>query len=243
VQKKSRRQILATIFFLIMKKQVQPFVLLLHLYCCKRIFPMKFLTAIFLLLIPLLTFSQNYKLNQRYPGYFINAKSDTIRGWILLINKLDNQVGGEYSNDSRAEKIKIYLLPDEIKGFKVQDRIYTALEYGDADPKSQHFLLTLAQGELNLYQYFRLPKDLYVGTGTGQRAATGDDEQYLQSEFIIINQSGKQFVISNQNSLMKNAEEIFGSEKDLLQKILDKEKEYHIKDLKEIVTEFNQRKG
>src|SRR6185503_21275180 len=108
---------------------------------------MKFLTAIFLLLIPSLLFSQDYKLNTRYPGYFINAKGDTIRGWILLINKLDNQVGGEYSNDSRAEKIKIYLLADEVKGFKVQDRIYTSLEYGDPDPKPQHFMLTLAQGE------------------------------------------------------------------------------------------------
>lgn len=203
---------------------------------------MKFLTAFFFLLLPVLLLSQDYKLNQRYPGYFINAKGDTIRGWILLINKLDNQASGEYSNDSRAEKIKIYLLPDEVKGFKVQDRIYTAIEYGDPDPKPQHFLLTLVEGELKLYQYFRMSEDLYVGTGTGQRPATGNDEMYLQSEFVIVNPAGKQFVLFNQNSLVKNAEELFGSNSALLQKIKDKEKGYKFNDLKAIVLEFNQGK-
>ena len=72
----------------------------------------------------------------------------------------------------RFMETKIFLLPDEVKGFKVQDRVYTAVEYGDPDEKPRHFLLTLAEGELNLYQYFRLSKDLYVGTGTGQRPAT-----------------------------------------------------------------------
>ena len=204
---------------------------------------MKFLPAVFLLLIPSLVFSQKYKLNQRYPGYFINAKDDTIRGWILLSNKLDNQISGEYSNDSRAEKIKIHLSPDEVKGFKVQDRIYTSLLYGDPDPKPQHFLLTLAEGELKLYEYFMLPKSLTIETGSGTRPVTGDDEQYLESEFIIVNHSGKQFVIFNQNSLMKNAQEIFGSDATQLQKIMDKEKGFKYNDLPEIIAAFNQRKN
>jgi hypothetical protein len=182
---------------------------------------------------------QSYKLNQRYPGYFINAKGDTIRGYILLTNKWDNQRGGEYSNDSRGEKIKIHLLPDEVKGFKVQDRIYSAVDYGEADPLYMHFLLTLEQGQLNLYQYFRLSKDLYISEGNGQRPADGNDEQYLQSEFIIINKEGKKFVIPNQSALTKNAEEIFKGNTELIQKIKDKEKDFHYANLQEMIKQYN----
>lgn len=200
---------------------------------------MRVLPAIVFILIPFLIYSQNYKLNQRYPGYFINAKGDTIRGWILLTNKLDNQDGSEYSNDAKAEKIKFFLLPDEVRGFKVQDRVYTSVEYGDPEPKPEHFLLTIAEGDLKLYQYFRLAKDLYVGTGTGQRPAVGDDEQYLQSEFVIVNKSGKKFAIFSQSSLLKNAGELFEANKELLQKINDREKGFRYNDLPAIVTEHN----
>jgi hypothetical protein len=201
---------------------------------------MKLLSILFLITLPALVLSQKYKLNQRYPGYFINAKGDTIRGYILLINKLDNQIGGEYSNDAHAEKIRLFLMPDEVKGFKVQDRVYTSIEYGDPDPKSEHFLLALAEGELKLYEYFRLPKDMYVGTGTGERAATGNDEQYLQYEYVVV-KSGKQFPLSSESSLLKNADELFTGAGDLLQKIKDKEKGYRYNDLPEIVTQYNER--
>jgi len=183
--------------------------------------------------------SQNYKLNQRYPGYFINAKGDTIRGYILLINKLENQRGGEYSNDSKGEKIKIHLLPDEVKGFKVQDRVYTSEEYGEADPMYLHFLLTIEQGKLDLYEYFRLAKDLYVGEGNGQRPADGNDEQYLQSEYLVINKEGKKFPITNESSLTKNAEEIFIGNPDLVNKIKDKEKDFKYSNLPAIVKLYN----
>ncbi len=184
-------------------------------------------------------FSQTYKLNQRYPGYFINAKSDTIRGYILLTNKIENQRGGEYSNDSRGEKVRIHLLPDEVKGFKVQDRVYTAVDYGEPDPMYQHFLITVEEGKLNLYQYFNLSKDLYIGEGNGQRPANGNDEQYLQSEFVITNKAGKKFVITNQNSLSKNAEEIFAGNAEIIQKIKDKDKDYRYSDLPLIVKQYN----
>ncbi len=200
---------------------------------------MKFLPLLLLLFYSLPVNSQTPKLNQRYPGYFINAKGDTIRGWILLINKLDNQAGGEYSNDARAEKVRIFLMPDEVRGFIVQDRVYNSIDYGDPDHKSQHFLLTLAEGDLKLYEYFRLSKDLYVGTGAGQRPATGNDEQYLQNEFIIVNKAGKQFTIENENSLAKNAEEIFASDAALMKKVKEREKEFRFKDLPELVKQYN----
>jgi len=184
--------------------------------------------------------AQSYKLNQRYPGYFINAKGDTIRGYILLTNKWENQRGAEYSNDSRGEKIKIHLLPNEVKGFKVQDRIYTSVDYGDPDPLNEHFLITIEQGELHLYQYFWLSKDLYISDGNGQRPANGNDEQYLQNEYIIFNKEGKKFVITNQNALTKNAKDIFKGNEEIIQKINDKEKDFRYANLPEMVKQYNQ---
>lgn len=186
---------------------------------------------------------QDYKLNQRYPGYFINAKGDTIRGYILLINKLDNQGGTEYSNDSRGEKIKIFLLPEQVRGFKVQDRIYRAADYGEPSQMKRHFLLVREEGELTLCEYFRLSKDLYVGEGSGQRPATGKDEQYLQSEFVIINRNGKLFPITGNSDLLKHAESLFGTNEALLKKIKEKEKNYRYADLPDIVKEFNSQPG
>lgn len=200
---------------------------------------MKLLWFLLLTLYPLILFSQGYELNHRYPGYFINKKADTIRGFILLSNKLDNQIEAEYSNDSKGEKLKFKLSPDEVKGFKVQDRVYTSINYGNkTDPIPEHFLLTIEQGTLKLYQYFRLLQ-ISVGTGTGEKPASGDDEQYLESEFVIVNGSGKQYVIASQNSLIKYAEDLFGEHPALLQKINEREKGYRYNDLPLIVKEFN----
>ena len=198
-----------------------------------------FIFSLSCLLLAAYTKAQSYKLNERYPGYFINVKGDTVRGYILLTNKIENQRGGEYSNDSKGEKIKIHLLPDQVKGFKVQDRIYSVVDYGEPDPLYRHFLLTLEQGELNLYQYFRLSKDLYISEGNGQRPANGNDEQYLQSEFIIINKEGKKFVIPNQNTLSKNADEIFKGNSEIIQRIKDKDKDYRYANLSEMVKNYN----
>jgi hypothetical protein len=183
--------------------------------------------------------AQEYKLNQRYPGYFINAKGDTIRGYILLTNKLDNQLGAEYSNDAKGEKIRIFLLPGEVRGFKVQNRNYTAVEHGDVDLRKHQFLLVRQQGEITLCEYFRLAKDLYIGQGNGQRPATGDDEQYLQSEYVVISKSGKKFVITNSSELSKQAAEIFTDDDSLTRKIQNKEKGYRYADLPELVKTYN----
>ncbi|MCY7409539.1 MAG: hypothetical protein LH473_04645 [Chitinophagales bacterium] len=201
---------------------------------------MKFPFIIILIFIPLIVLSQNYKLNTRYPGYFINIKGDSIHGYILLTNKLENQRGAVYSSDAKGEKIIIHLLADQVRGYKVKDRTYTAMYYGEPDPAAEHFVLTVAEGNLDLYEYFTLPDEFYVGTNTGgQRPATGDDEQYLQKEFLIVNKEGNKFMLPNANAFMKNADLIFGSNADLLQKIKDKKKGYRYNDLEEIVKEFN----
>jgi hypothetical protein len=200
---------------------------------------MKVVLTAYLILIAFISTSQNYKLNTRYPGYFVNIKGDTIRGYILLSNKIENQKGGVYSNDAKGEKVVIHLLADQIKSYKVQDRIYTAMMFGEPDPAPEHFILTLAEGELKLYCYFAFSKDLYVGTGSGQRPVTGDDEQYLQKEFLIVNKAGKKFIFNNANEFVKKAEAIFGSNAVLLQKIKDKEKGYRYNDIEKIVKEYN----
>ena len=184
-------------------------------------------------------FAQEYKPDTRYPGYFINAKNDTIRGFILLKNKLDNQKIGVYSNDAKGEKIKIQLLPDEVHGYKFQDRVYTAVLYGEPDPLMYHFLLTLDEGYLKLYQYFYLSHDLYVKDGRGDHAATGYDEQYLQFEYVVVKKDQTQVIITNQNSLQKNAKALFGDDPEIMKKISDKEKGYHYTDFPGMVKEYN----
>jgi hypothetical protein len=200
------------------------------------------------LMIPLLMAigyaqAQEYKLNTRYPGYFINAKGDTIRGYILLINKLDNQRGGQYSNDAKGEKINIHLLPYQVRGFKAGNRVYTSVEHGEADPTPEHFLLTLQEGQLDLYEYFSIPDNFYIGEGTGRRPATGDDEAYLQSEFVVITAAGKKIVVTNQNELTKNAAHLFEGSPGLISKVKEKEKGYRYNDLPEIVRSYNESKN
>lgn len=200
---------------------------------------MRSLFTLLFFLIFFSAFSQEYKPDTRYPGYFINAKYDTIRGFILLKNKLDNQKIGVYSNDAKGEKIKIQLLPDEVHGYKFQDRVYTAVLYGEPDPLIYHFLLTLDERYLKLYQYFYLSHDLYVKDVRGDHPATGYDEQYLQFEYVVIKKDQSQVVIINQNSLQKNANALFGDDAELIKKISDKEKGYHYTDFPAIIKEYN----
>lgn len=201
---------------------------------------MRVVPVTFFFLLSFSAVAQELKHDTRYPGYFINAKYDTIRGFILVTNKHDNQKIGEYTNDAKGQKIKIHLLPNEIHGFKVQDRIYTSLLYGDPDPLAYHFLLTLDEGYLKLYQYFFLPPDLYVNQGNSTRLATGYDEQYLQFEFVIIKKDNSQIVISSQSMLQKKAGDLFGDNEELLKKIEGKEKGYKFNDLPAIMKEYNE---
>jgi hypothetical protein len=203
---------------------------------------MRILVTCLLLLLLGTVFAQDAKKGIRYPGYFINAKHDTIRGYILYTNKMDVQKIGEYSNDSRGEKIKIHLLPNEVKGFFANNQVYTSLLYGEADPLPYHFVLTLDPGYLKLYQYFFLARNLYISEGNSSRAATGYDEQYLQSEYIVITKDYSMQEISTQASFMKKAKELFADNPELISKIANKEKGYHYADLVAVFREYNESK-
>src|SRR6185295_726500 len=168
--------------------------------------------------------------DQRYPGWFINAKGDTIRGFIFYSNKLDIQKTSEYSNDAKGEKVKFPLDPELIRELHFADVNFKSFEYGVADPSPFHFLLQSQKGELNLYQFFTL-LPAYVPDVKGQHPATGYDEEYLQVEFLIVNSNQKQFIIAGEGALVKNADELFSANNVLLKKISDKEKEYRYNNL------------
>jgi hypothetical protein len=175
----------------------------------------------------------------RYPGYFINSNGDSIRGYIKYVNRTENQLYAEYSNDARGEKLKFQLYPHQVRGYYFAGNVYESLRYGEADPGTDHFVLREEEGKLDLFRYFVIPTDVFISDGQGSRRVNGFDESYLESEFLVRMEGGKLIPVLNNGDLLKKFLPLIDSDVRLAELIREKEKGFRLADLPQIVRSYN----
>jgi hypothetical protein len=99
--------------------------------------------------------SDTIKLFTRYPGYIVTNSNDTVKGYLLLKNKIANQ-GSVFFFDSpdAKETLKKYK-PREIKAYKVADRNYETMKYSSENTVMRYcFFLPVFDGPISFYKAY-----------------------------------------------------------------------------------------
>ncbi len=189
-----------------------------------------------------------YSVGKIYPGYIIQAKGDTLHGFI----KADNRcaIGGIgasnqnnvafFTNETDKKPIAKYG-PSDIKGYMVAGKVYESIAYSGGLFKKNNFNLVVEDGEIRLYEWYAT-KDNYSTVRRGMEETT---ENYDARRFTI------NLIVAKPNvdpidfsmlglSFVKKMPAYIGDNEALTQKVVNKEKGYTFFNLFEVIREYNE---
>lgn len=96
-----------------------------------------------------------YKYGQPYPGYIIKLSGDTVEGFILLMMPNENQEKVTFLPTEKDYKNKTVYKGDDIKGYKVADKIYRSIHYsGGLFSKALRFNMVEVDGRICRYYWY-----------------------------------------------------------------------------------------
>ncbi len=197
----------------------------------------------------------NVKLWTKYPGYVITRNNDTIRGYLMLKNLVNNQDKVLFYNNRNDEKYTRKYKPKDLKAYKTGPRFYESFKfkppstYSANDARTWHFLLKVIDGPFKVYKWFYETKE------RSESRVKVDEEHPLNTKVDLsfsekdleyhtygLTPSGE-FVDFNSMKMLtnfkKNMSKLVADNPQLAAKIKNKEKGYHYYDVEKIIREYN----
>ena len=195
------------------------------------------------------------KLWTLYPGYIITHNNDTIRGYLLLKNLVNNQDKVLFYNSPEDEKYTKKYKPKDIKAYKVGPRYYESFKfkppvtYSANDARTYHFILKIIDDPFSLYRW-------NYETVDQSKARVKIDQDHPLSSHVDLSFSEKNLKHENYGltpqgefidlgslkmltNFKKNMSKLVQDDTELAQKIRNKEKGYGYYDLEKIIREYN----
>jgi len=201
---------------------------------------------------------KNVKLWTLYPGYVVTKENDTIRGYLMLKNLINNQDKVFYYKDMNTPKDDaVKYKPKDLKAYKVGPRYYASFKfrpsvstYSANDARAYHFILRVIDGPFKLYRWYyetieksksRVKTDKEHPLNTAVDLSFNEDElshitlgRKLDGELIDFN-STKYLV-----GFKKNMSKLVSDYPELAKKIANKEEGYRHGDIEKIIKEYNE---
>lgn len=191
--------------------------------------------------------SLTIRLWTRYPGYIITNEGDTVRGILLLKNKISNQGKVFFFDNEKAEEPSAKYKPREIRAYKVADRFYEIVKYSPEYTTMRYcFLLRIIDGPIKLYHaYYDDKKRIEINEEEIWKSKI--DLSFSESELkeqILGCRNGEE--IQDFGSLAylmkfkKTMSEYLSDCPEIAGKIANKEKGFQWTDIEKIIKEYNQ---
>jgi hypothetical protein len=96
-----------------------------------------------------------YRVGKIYPGYYVTNAKDTVHGYFMHDDKKGNQKKCRFYTNEMDKKPSQEFKPDEIKSYKVGDKLYRTLNYsGGLLNKPLRFLLVTNDGAITEFVFY-----------------------------------------------------------------------------------------
>ncbi|HET6992562.1 MAG TPA: hypothetical protein VFJ43_14610 [Bacteroidia bacterium] len=201
---------------------------------------MKKITAIAALLMLTMTvgaqdWSGNvYKIGEIYPGYYVGLTGDTVQGYFRMGDQVGNQTTCTYYKNETDKKPTAKYGPEDISAYKVGDKMYRAIHYsGGLTAKPIRFNLITKDGAITQFKWYEEDLTVYPRKIT-------EKEVYVNYHYKDNNEPR---VLGHDETVMrfaKNFSEFVGDDKELSDKIANKEKKYSAFQMYDIMDEYNE---
>jgi hypothetical protein len=168
-----------------------------------------------------------FKYKSVYPGYYISAKGDTVKGFLQYGDKVDNQTKCVFY-DSDQKTNRQTFSPDDIKGFCVGDKVYRSIHYsGGLLSKPLRFVLIKTDGPITEFIF-------YPEYGL----ASGDDKTVFYKANDPNNTDVRELQYFGMGFAKKMAAFV-SDDSELSEKVANKEKGYGLLKTQDIIDEYN----
>jgi len=183
----------------------------------------KFVFVFFFSLLYVNGFAQTnkYRLFDYYEGYIIQKDGTEKRGYIQYLDESDRYKKVIFRPTKKGKKEKYN--PKNLKGYKVADVTYHAVQYEDVILKGLKFLALEKDGCIKRYTF---------------RQYSVEDKAWETTMVLVT----KDRAVSTQTFLLKFAEkmaELVKDQPELAQKVKNKEKGYRLLAIENIIDEYN----
>ena len=96
-----------------------------------------------------------YRIGKIYPGFYVTNAGDTVNGYFLHDDKKGNQKKCRFYTNEMDKKPTSEFKPEDIKSYKVGDKLYRTLNYsGGLTSKAHRFLLVTKDGGITEYVFY-----------------------------------------------------------------------------------------
>jgi hypothetical protein len=188
-----------------------------------------------------------YQVGKKYPGYIIKLDGDTIQGFLKADSRCSSNGMGS-SNQNRAEfylketdrKPADKYKPDDIKGYKIADKVYESINYSGGMFKKANFNLVVEDGAIRLYEWYSTVENFsMLSRQSGETWQAFDGRRYIIN-LIVAKDPTEPIDFSMLGlSFKKKMPPLIEDNADMAQKVADKEKGYTFLNAFEVIKEYN----
>jgi hypothetical protein len=188
-----------------------------------------------------------YQVGKKYPGYIIKLDGDTVHGFLKADNRCStggigssNQNTAEfYLNEGDKKPVDKYK-PDEIKGYKIADKVYESISYSGGLMKKPNFNLVVEDGAIRLYEWYSTVEN-YMSL---QRQSGEDWKAFDARRFdtkLIVAKDPKEPIEYGMlgMSFAKKMPDLISDNPEMAKKVTNKEQGYKFLNMFEVIKEYN----
>lgn len=165
---------------------------------------------------------QTYRIGNYYEGYIINNDGEKVRGYIQYLDESQRYEKVLFKTEKKGKKSKYR--PKDIQGYKVADVEYRSCQFKTVLFKQTKFLILAKDGCMQMLTWRQYDRE--------DRAWTGEIVLKVNGEAV----STQTFVMS----FAKKMAELVKDNKELYEKVKNKEKGYRLLSMEAIVDEYNE---
>jgi hypothetical protein len=186
------------------------------------------------------------KLWTIYPGYVITKSNDTIRGYLLLKNKISNQGKVFFFDSPDAKEPSKKYKPKDIKAYKVANRFYESVKYSPEYTTMRYcFLLRTLDGKVKFYKsYFDDKQRIKIDENDiwNSKIDLSFSEDELKEVWLGTRDGEEPENFNSFGYLLKfskNMSKYLADCPEIANKIANKEPGYEYGNLEKIISEYN----
>ncbi len=188
-----------------------------------------------------------YQVGKKYPGYVIQLNGDTLIGFI----KADNRCATAGIGSSNQNMVEFYLnetdkkptskyKPDDIKGYKVADKLYESIAYSGGLLKKANFNVVVEDGAIRQYEWYETVDNFTMMTkGSNEEWKDYDTRRFVTKS--IVAKGGKDPIEFGMLGLQfaKKMPDLISDNAEMAAKVTNKEKGYKALNILEVIAEYN----
>lgn len=188
-----------------------------------------------------------YQVGKKYPGYIITLEGDTVEGFLKAQSRCaiagigsSNQNEAEFFTHEEDKKATMKYKPDDIKGYKIADKVYESINYSGGLTKKPNFNLVTTDGAIRVYEWYSTKEGYSMIMQQSGESWQDYDARRFDTKIIIAKEPDAPMEHSTLGlSWAKKMPELISDNKEMAAKVANKESGYKFLNMFEVIEEYN----